>query len=115
MRRERIILLLSLGLNAALCIYLYNLRFDYRQLGVAFADESRDYGQTRRRLDELESSSRSRSTPQPALTITAYQHVLPSEAQSRLRSNKQLWRDIHRDGVVTHGLTIRELSEAIHA
>ena len=54
-------------------------------------------------------------TPQPALTITAYQHVLPSEAQSRLRSNKQLWRDIHRDGVVTHGLTIRELSEAIHA
>ena len=41
--------------------------------------------------------------------------VSASEAQSRLRSNKQLWRDIHRDGVVIHGLTIGELSEAIHA
>src|SRR3954453_13808994 len=41
--------------------------------------------------------------------------VSASEAQSRLRSNKQLWRDIHRDGVVIHGQTIRELSEAIHA
>ena len=41
--------------------------------------------------------------------------VSASEAQARLRSNKQLWRDIHRDGVVIHGLTIRELSEAIHA
>ena len=67
MRRERIILFLSLGLNAALCICLYNLRHDYRQLGVVFADESRDYGQTRRRLEELESSARSRSAPQPAL------------------------------------------------
>ena len=41
--------------------------------------------------------------------------VSASEAQSRLRSNKQLWRDIHRDGVVIHGLTTSELSEAIHA
>ncbi len=41
--------------------------------------------------------------------------VSASEAQSRLRSNKQLWRDIQRDGVVIHGLTIRELSEVIHA
>ena len=41
--------------------------------------------------------------------------VSASDAQSRLRSNKQLWRDIRRDGVVVHGLTIRELSEAIHA
>jgi hypothetical protein len=41
--------------------------------------------------------------------------VSASEAQSRLRSNKQLWRDIHRDGIVIHGITIRELSEAIHA
>jgi hypothetical protein len=41
--------------------------------------------------------------------------VSASEAQSRLRSNKQLWRDIHRDGVVIHGPTIRELTEAILA
>ena len=41
--------------------------------------------------------------------------VSASEAQSRFRSHKQLWRDVHRDGVVIHGLTIRELSEAIHA
>lgn len=68
MRRERVILFLSLGLNAALCICLYNLRYDYHQLGIAFADESRDYGQTRRRLEELEISSRSRPAPQPSLT-----------------------------------------------
>ena len=41
--------------------------------------------------------------------------VSASEAQSRLQGNKQLWRDIHRDGVVIHGLTISELNEAIHA
>jgi hypothetical protein len=41
--------------------------------------------------------------------------VSASEAKSRLRSDKQLWRDIHRDGVVIHGLTIRELSEATRA
>jgi len=41
--------------------------------------------------------------------------VSASEAQSRWRSNKQLWRDIHLNGVVIHGLTIRELSDAIHA
>jgi hypothetical protein len=41
--------------------------------------------------------------------------VSASEAHSRLRGNTHLWRDIHRDGVVIHGLTIRELSDAIHA
>ena len=41
--------------------------------------------------------------------------VSASEARSRLRSNKELWRDVRRDGVVIHGLTIRELSEAVHA
>ena len=41
--------------------------------------------------------------------------VSVSDAQSRLRSKTQLWRDIRRDGVVIHGSTIGELSEAIHA
>ena len=41
--------------------------------------------------------------------------VSASDAQSRLRSNKQLWRDIHLDGVVIQGLTTSELSEAILA
>ena len=41
--------------------------------------------------------------------------VSVSEAHAGLRSTKHLWRDIHRDGVVIHGLTIRELSEAIQA
>lgn len=67
MRRERILLFLSLGLNAALCICLYNLRYDYRQLGIAFADESRDDERVRRRLEGLEASSRSRPPPTPAL------------------------------------------------
>lgn len=41
--------------------------------------------------------------------------VSATEAQSRLHSNTQLWRDIQRDGVVVHELTIRKLSESIHA
>jgi hypothetical protein len=41
--------------------------------------------------------------------------VSTSEAQSRLRGSKQLWRDIRGDGIVIHGLTIGELREAIDA
>ena len=60
MRRERLLLYLSLAANVTLGICLYNLRYDYRQLGVAFADADRDYTHTRRRLEELELAAKSR-------------------------------------------------------
>ena len=68
MRRERLLLYLSLAANVMLGICLYNLRYDYRQLGVAFADADRDYTHTRRRLEELELAAKSRATNNPALT-----------------------------------------------
>ena len=41
--------------------------------------------------------------------------VSRAEAHARLARNKQVWRDIDRDGVVVHGLSIRELNESVHA
>ena len=40
--------------------------------------------------------------------------VSATAVQPRLRGSKQLWRDIRRDGIVIHGLTIGEVSEAIN-
>lgn len=36
------------------------------------------------------------------------------EARARLRSKATLWRDVDRDGIVVHGLTIGELMEPAH-
>src|SRR3954447_3593800 len=41
--------------------------------------------------------------------------VSRSEASARLTSNKQVWRDIRREGVVVHGLTIQRLGESVNA
>ena len=37
------------------------------------------------------------------------------EAGPRLAGNRQVWRDIRREGVVVHGLSIAKLSEIVHA
>ncbi len=37
------------------------------------------------------------------------------EVQSRLASKAPLWRDVVRDGIAVHGLTMDELLEAVHA
>ncbi len=37
------------------------------------------------------------------------------EAASRLAGNRQVWREIRREGVVVHGLSIAKLGEAVHA
>ncbi len=67
MHRGRLFLYLSLAANVMLGVCLYNLRYDYRQLGIAFADADRDYTHSRRRLEELELAAKSRATNNPAL------------------------------------------------
>ena len=41
--------------------------------------------------------------------------VSRDEAASRLAGNRQVWREIRREGVVVHGLSLAKLSEAVHA
>ena len=59
-------------------------------------------------------SWRNESTATTGNTVQILE-VSVSEARARLRSNKPLWRDILREGVVIHGLAINELGEAVHA
>lgn len=41
--------------------------------------------------------------------------VSRDEAATRLAGNRQVWRNIRREGVVVHGLSIGQLGAAIHA
>ena len=40
--------------------------------------------------------------------------VTQAEARTKLSGNAQLWRDVARDGIVVHGLTMNELRERVH-
>lgn len=41
--------------------------------------------------------------------------VTQAEARTKLSGNAQLWRDVARDGIVVHGLTMSDLRERSHA
>lgn len=41
--------------------------------------------------------------------------VTQAEARTKLSGNAQLWRDVARDGIVVHGLTMSDLRERVHA
>jgi DNA-binding MarR family transcriptional regulator len=57
-----------------------------------------------------------RSTAQ-AITGNAIEvlEVIHGEARAKLSGNAPLWRDVARDGIVVHGLTMNELRERVHA
>lgn len=41
--------------------------------------------------------------------------VTQGEARAKLAGSAQLWRDVARDGIVVHGLTMSDLRERVHA
>lgn len=41
--------------------------------------------------------------------------VPQAEARTKLSGDAQLWRDVARDGIVVHGLTMSDLRERVHA
>jgi hypothetical protein len=41
--------------------------------------------------------------------------VTQDEARTKLSGSAQLWRDVARDGIVVHGVTMNELRERVHA
>jgi predicted nucleotidyltransferase len=41
--------------------------------------------------------------------------VTQDEARTKLSGKAQLWRDVAREGIVVHGLTMNELRERVHA
>jgi DNA-binding MarR family transcriptional regulator len=57
-----------------------------------------------------------RSTAQ-AITGNAIEvlELIHGEARTKLSGNAPLWRDVARDGIVVHGLTMNELRERVHA
>ena len=38
-----------------------------------------------------------------------------SEARSKLRGVTEFWRNVRRDGVTVHGLSVDQIAESVHA